>query len=130
MKIQKPAPFRQNFREPLYDLKRQASPGVDGVTWSVYEEDLERRLHDLHERVHRGTYRAQPSKRTYIPMPDGRKRPLGIAALADKVVQHAVATVLNAIYEVDFLGFSYVSGLGALPMTGWTTRMSASPKGK
>jgi RNA-directed DNA polymerase len=95
------------LRESFYDLKRQASPGVDGVTWSVYEEDVERRLHDLHERIHSGTYRAQPSKRTYIPKPDGRKRPLGIAALVDKVVQHAVATVLNAIYEVDFLGFSY-----------------------
>ena len=95
------------LRDSFYDLKRQAAPGVDGVTWSMYEEDLEQRLHDLHERIHRGTYRAQPSKRTYIPKPDGRKRPLGIAALADKVVQHAVATVLNAIYEVDFLGFSY-----------------------
>ncbi len=95
------------LRESFYDLKRQASPGVDGVTWSDYEEDLKRRLHDLHERVPSGTYRAQPSKRTYIPKTDGRKRPLGIGALADKVVRHAVATVLRAIYEVDFLGFSY-----------------------
>jgi RNA-directed DNA polymerase len=80
---------------------------VDGVTWPEYEEGLEGRLADLHRRVHTGTYRAQPSKRAYIPKPDGRKHPLGIAALEDKVVQQAVVTVLNQIYEVDFLGFSY-----------------------
>ncbi len=88
-------------------MKRDAAPGVDGVTWTEYETGLGERLKNLHNRVHRGTYRAQPSKRTYIPKADGRKRPLGIAALEDKIVQHAVVTVLNQIYEEDFLGFSY-----------------------
>ena len=93
--------------DSFYALKRDAAPGVDGVTWKEYETDLDKRLQDLHSRVHRGTYRAQPSKRTYIPKADGRKRPLGIAALEDKIVQQAVVTVLNQIYEEDFLGFSY-----------------------
>src|ERR1700687_1487314 len=93
--------------ESFYALKRDAAPGVDGGTWKEYETDLDKRLEDLHGRVHQGTYRAQPSKRTYIPKADGRKRPLGIAALEDKIVQHAVVTVLNQIYEEDFLGFSY-----------------------
>jgi RNA-directed DNA polymerase len=91
----------------FYALKREAAPGVDGLTWQIYETDLDKRLEDLHSRVHRGTYRALPSKRTYIPKPDGRQRPLGIAALEDKIVQHAVGTVLEQIYEEDFLGFSY-----------------------
>jgi group II intron reverse transcriptase/maturase len=91
----------------FYALKREAAPGVDGLTWQEYEADLDKRLEDLHSRVHRGRYRALPSKRTYIPKPDGRERPLGIAALEDKIVQHAVGTVLNQIYEEDFLGFSY-----------------------
>jgi RNA-directed DNA polymerase len=91
----------------FYALKRGAAPGVDGLTWQEYETDLDRRLEDLHSRVHRGTYHALPSKRAYIPKPDGRQRPLGIAALEDKVVQHAVGTVLDQIYEKDFLGFSY-----------------------
>src|SRR5246500_5616004 len=91
----------------FYALKRQAAPGVDGLTWQEYETDLDKRLEELHSRVHRGTYRALPSKRAYIPKPDGRQRPLGIAALEDKIVQHAVGTVLNQIYEEDFLGFSY-----------------------
>lgn len=91
----------------FYSLKREAAPGVDGVTCQEYETDLDNRLEDLHSRVHRGTYRAQPSKRAYIPKPDGRQRPLGIAALEDKIVQHAVGTVLNQIYEEDFQGFSY-----------------------
>src|SRR5262249_54584680 len=95
------------LRDSFYALKRQAAPGVDGVTWQEYEGGLEDRLASLHQRVHAGTYRAQPSKRAYIPKPDGRKRPLGIAALEDKVVQQAVVTVLNQIYEADFLGFSY-----------------------
>ena len=77
------------------------------MTWQVYETDLDKRLEDLHSRVHRSTYRALPSKRTYIPKPDGRQRPLGIAALEDKIVQQAVGTVLSQIYEEDFLGFSY-----------------------
>jgi len=80
---------------------------VDGVTWQEYEDGLEGRIADLHSRVHRGAYRAQPSRRVYIPKADGRQRPLGIAALEDKVVQQAVVTILNQIYEVDFKGFSY-----------------------
>jgi group II intron reverse transcriptase/maturase len=95
------------LRASFYALKRAAAPGVDGVTWTAYETDLETQLAALHSRVHQGTYRAQPSKRAYIPKPDGRQRPLGIAALEDKIVQHAVGTVLNQIYEADFVGFSY-----------------------
>ena len=95
------------LRDSFYALKRQAAPGVDGVTWQQYEQDLEARIKDLHERVHRGAYRAQPSRRVYILKPDGRQRPLGIAVLEDKVVQQAVVTVLNAIYEEDFIGISY-----------------------
>jgi hypothetical protein len=95
------------LRDSFYALKRQASPGIDGVTWQEYETGLEDRLTDLHRRVHRGAYRAQPSRRVYIPKVDGRQRPLGIAALEDKIVQQAVVTILNQIYEVDFKGFSY-----------------------
>lgn len=95
------------LRLSFHALKRKAAPGVDGVTWPDYEENLESNLMDLHSRVHRGTYRAQPSRRKYIPKPDGRQRPLGIAALEDKIVQRAVVAVLNSIYEEDFLGFSY-----------------------
>jgi RNA-directed DNA polymerase len=95
------------LRDSFYALQRKASPGVDGVTWQVYETGLEDRLIDLHNRVHRGTYRAKPSRRVYIPKADGRQRPLGVAALEDKIVQQAVVTILNQIYEVDFKGFSY-----------------------
>ena len=95
------------FRDSFYALKRQASPGIDGVTWQEYETGLEDRLTDLLSRVHRGVYRAQPSRRVYIPKADGRQRPLGVAALEDKIVQQAVVTILNQIYEVDFKGFSY-----------------------
>lgn len=95
------------LRESFYALKRKAAPGVDGVTWKEYEAGLEDRLVDLHGRVHRGAYRALPSRRVYIPKSDGRQRPLGIAALEDKVVQQAVVTILNQIYEEDFRGFSY-----------------------
>src|SRR5215469_1840857 len=77
------------LRDSYYALKRDAAPGVDGVTWKEYETDLDEKLLDLHGRIHRGTYRAQPSKRAYIPKADGRQRPLGIAALEDKIVQHA-----------------------------------------
>src|SRR5690349_18378820 len=80
-------------------LKRDAAPGVDGVTWREYAEGLEERLADLKDRVHAGRYRAQPSRRHFIPKPDGRMRPLGIAALEDKIVQRALVEVLNAIYE-------------------------------
>jgi group II intron reverse transcriptase/maturase len=93
--------------DSYYALKRQAAPGVDGVTWQEYETGLASRVTDLHNRVHRGAYRAQPSRRVYIPKADGRQRPLGIAALEDKIVQQAVVTILNQIYEVDFQGFSY-----------------------
>ena len=95
------------LRESFYALKREAAPGVDGVTWQEYETGLEDRLIDLHGRVHRGAYRAQPSRRVYIPKSDGRQRPLGVAALEDKLVQQATVTILNQIYEEDFLGSSY-----------------------
>ena len=95
------------LRKSYYSLKRKAAPGVDGVTWREYGEDLEARINELHGRIHRGAYRARPSRRTWISKTDGRKRPLGIAALEDKVVQHAVGKVLNQIWEEDFLGFSY-----------------------
>lgn len=95
------------LRESFYALKRKAAPGVDGVTWQEYETGLEGRLADLHSRVQRGAYRAKPSRRVYIPKADGRQRPLGVAALEDKIVQQAVVTILNQIYEVDFKGFSY-----------------------
>src|SRR3974390_1206873 len=103
------------LRKSYYALKRQAAPGVDGVTWKEYETGLEDRLVDLHRRVHRGAYRAQPSRRVYIPKADGRQRPLGIAALEDKIVQQAVVTILNQIYEVDFKGFSYGFRPGGSP---------------
>ena len=95
------------LRLSFYALKRQAAPGIDGMTWRDYEADLGARLADLHGRVHRGAYRPQPSRRSYIPKADGKQRPLAIAALEDKIVQGAVVMVLNAIYEEDFLGFSY-----------------------
>ena len=95
------------LRVAFYALKRDAAPGVDGLTWRDYEADLEPRLGDLHARVQRGAYRALPSRRRYIPKPDGRQRPLAVAALEDKIVQRATMDVLNAIYEEDFLGFSY-----------------------
>jgi len=97
----------ERLRESYYSLKKQAAPGTDGVTWAEYGNDLETRLRDLHGRIHRGGYQAQPSRRVWIPKADGRQRPLGIAALEDKVVQHAVGMVLNQIWEEDFLGFSY-----------------------
>src|SRR5262245_6760197 len=95
------------LREAFFALKRDAAPGVDGITWRAYEADLDLKLTDLASRVHRGAYRALPSRRTYIPKADGRQRPLAVAALEDKVVQRATAEVLNCIYEEDFLGFSY-----------------------
>ena len=95
------------LRASFFELKKKAAPGIDGQTWRDYAEDFERRIDDLHGRIHRGAYRAKPSKRSYIPKPDGRMRPLGIAALEDKIVQQAARTVLECIYEQDFLGFSY-----------------------
>ncbi len=95
------------LREAYWAIRPQAAPGVDGVTWWAYGRDLEANLGDLHQRVHAGRYRPSPSRRAYIPKADGRQRPLGIATLEDKIVQRAVVEVLNAIYEVDFCGFSY-----------------------
>jgi RNA-directed DNA polymerase len=102
------------LRQAFFSLKRRAAPGVDGVTWDQYAERLEGNLEDLHARVHAGTYRALPSRRRYIPKADGRQRPLGIAAIEDKIaaiedkiVQAAVVAILTPIYEVEFLGFSY-----------------------
>jgi RNA-directed DNA polymerase len=95
------------LEQSFFELKEDAAPGVDRLTWKDYEADLERNLEDLHDRIQRGAYRALPSRRVYIPKPDGRQRPLAVAALEDKIVQRAVATLLNAIYEEDFLGFSY-----------------------
>src|ERR1700736_281543 len=95
------------LEQAFLELKEDAAAGVDGLRWQDYAADLERNLEDLHARVHRGAYRAQPSRRVYIPKPDGRQRPLAVAALEDKIVQRATVAVLNAIYEEDFLGFSY-----------------------
>jgi len=95
------------LEEAFFELKKNAAPGVDGLTWEDYEVGLERNLEDLHDRVQRGAYRALPSRRRYIPKPDGRQRPLAVAALEDKIVQRAVSALLNVIYEEEFLGFSY-----------------------
>ncbi len=95
------------LEEAFYELKENAAPGVDRLRWTDYETDLERKLEDLHSRLHRGAYRALPARRVYIPKLDGRQRPLAVAALEDKIVQRAVVALLNAIYEADFLGFSY-----------------------
>lgn len=95
------------LREAFLALKRKAAPGVDGLTWQDYADNLEVKLQTLHRKIHSGTYRATPVRRQYIPKPDGKRRPLGIAALEDKIVQRALVAVLNAIYEEDFLGFSY-----------------------
>src|SRR6516162_7078897 len=95
------------LRRVFFKLKKRAAPGVDGVTWEDYAADLDRNLTDLHARVHRGAYRALPSRRRYIPKADGKQRPLGIAAIEDKIVQAAVVALLTPIYEAEFLGFSY-----------------------
>src|SRR3984893_5387439 len=95
------------LRTAFYVMKRDAAPGVDGMTWETYERDLELRIEELHTRVRSGAYRALPSRRSYIPKEDGSKRPLAVMALEDKIVQRATAAVLSAIHEEDFLGFSY-----------------------
>src|ERR671910_171104 len=95
------------LRTAFYALKREAAPGVDGLMWRAYAADLDHRIEDLHARVHRGAYRALPSRRRYIPKANGSQRPLAVAALEDKIVQRATAAVLNAVYEEEFLGFSY-----------------------
>ncbi len=97
----------ETLRMAYFHLKKEAAPGVDGETWRHYGEELERNLQDLSERLKRGAYRAKPVRRVYIPKADGRPRPLGVPALEDKIVQRAAVEVLNAIYETDFLGFSY-----------------------
>jgi len=95
------------LRKGYFDLKRDAASGVDGETWRHYGERLDENLHDLSCRLRRGAYRARPARRAYIPKTDGRQRPIGVMALEDKIAQRAVTEVLNAIYEQDFLGFSY-----------------------
>ena len=95
------------LREAYYALKREAAPGVDGETWKSYGQSLEENLNVLSERLERGTYHARPVKRIYIPKADGRQRPIGITVLEDKIVQRATVKVLEAVYEEDFLGFSY-----------------------
>jgi len=100
------------------DLSPKAAPGVDGVTWAAYGQDLVANLRDLHERVQQGRYRASPSRRAYIPKADGRQRPLGIATLEDKIVQRAVTGVLNAVYEAGFPGFLVRVPAGAQPAPG------------
>src|SRR5438876_1128839 len=97
----------ETLRMAYFSLKKEAAPGVDGETWRHYGEELERSLQDLSERLKRGAYRAKPVRRVYIAKTDGRQRPLGVPALEDKIVQRAAVEVLNAIYETDFLGFSY-----------------------
>ena len=95
------------LRQSYIALKRDAAPGIDGVTWRTYGANLDEKLKDLHERIHKGSYRTRPARRTYIPKADGSRRPLSIWCLEDKIVQQAVVTVLEAIYEEDFVGFSY-----------------------
>ncbi len=95
------------LRWAYFQLRKDAAPGIDGTTWEDYAQGLESKLEDLLRRIHTGAYRAQPSRRKYIPKPDGRQRPLGIAALEDKIVQQAVVAILTPIYEAEFLGFSY-----------------------
>src|SRR3954452_1430915 len=95
------------LRMSFFALERRAAAGVDGLTWQAYEADLDRRIEDLHQRIHRGAYRALPARRGVIPQADGSRRPLAIAAIEDKIVQRAVVEVLSAVYEEDFLGFSY-----------------------
>jgi len=117
------------LRKAYGAIRPQAAPGVDGVTWAEYGQGLEANLRDLHARVQAGRYRAKPSRRVYIPKADGRQRPLGIASLEDKIVQRAVVEVLNAVYEVDFRGFSYGFGRGASPTMRWTRCRSGSQTG-
>src|SRR5260221_11032434 len=97
---------RDHLEQAFLELKEDAAPGVDGLRWRDYEADLEHNLEGLHARVHRGAYRALPGRRVYIPKPDGRQRPLAVAALAGKIVQPTTTALLSGIYEQDFLGFS------------------------
>jgi RNA-directed DNA polymerase len=119
------------LREAFHELEEKAAPGVDGLTWKTYEADLERNLEDLHARVQRGAYRAQPSRRVYIPKPDGRQRPIAVAALEDKIVQRATAMLLNALLtKKTSSGSRMGSGLGAGRMMRWTRSWSGSTAGK
>lgn len=118
------------LREAFGALNPRAAAGVDGVTWWDYGENLEENLRDLHGRVHRGAYRARPSRRVYIPKADGRQRPLGVAALEDKLLQRAVVEVLNAVYEADFLGSPMGFGPGAHRITRWMRSRSGSCEGE
>ena len=104
-----------HLRAVFFQLKKSAKPGVDGQTWEAYAVDLEENLRDLADRLRRGAYRAKPVRRAYIPKPDGRQRPLGIPTLEDKLVQGITKTVLEQVFEVDFLGFSYGSRPGRSP---------------
>jgi hypothetical protein len=108
----------EHLRQTYHALKREAAPGIDGETWEHYGVALEENLQDLSGRLKRGAYRARPVKRAYIPKADGRRRPLGIPTLEDKLVQRATANVLNAVYEADFLGFSD-SSTGRRPSGSW-----------
>jgi RNA-directed DNA polymerase len=109
------------LKQSYLSLERDSAPGIDGVTWQTYGENLDEKLKDLHDKVHR----ARPARRTFIPKADGSKRPLSILCLEDKIVQQAVATVLEAIYEEDFLGLSYGFRRGAASMMRWMRCMSA-----
>ena len=106
---------RTRLRAAYWAIRPKAAPGVDGVTWEAYGQDLEANLHDLHTRLHTGRYRARPSRRAYIPKADGRSRPLGIATLEDKIAQRAVVEVLNAVYEVDSPGLLLWVPAGSRP---------------
>ena len=108
------------LEEAFFDLKKRPAPGVDGLTWEPYEADLGRRLKDLHAPVHRGAYRALPSRRVFIPKPDGRQRPLAVAALEDKIVQRATATAPNAKTRRISSASATGSGPNAARMTRWT----------
>jgi RNA-directed DNA polymerase len=114
------------LRAAYWAIRPQAAPRVDGVRWEAYGQTLEANLQGLHQRVHAGRYRARPSRRAYIPKADGRPRPLGIATLEDKIVQRAVVEVLNAVYETDFLGFSYGLGPDAARIRRWMRSRSGS----
>jgi RNA-directed DNA polymerase len=111
---------RRLLVDSFYSLQKNAAAGVDGVMWREYEKILPQRVAELHRMVHVGAYRATPSRRVYIPKADGRQRPLGIASIEDKIVQRAVVTVLSAIYEMDFLGFSYGFRPGRGQHNAWT----------
>ena len=114
------------LRWAFFEMKKNAAAGVDGMTWRMYEEGLEGRLADLHDRVHSGAYRARPSRRVNIPKPDGGTRPLGVAAIEDKIVQKAVAeTILTPIYEAEFLGFSL-----RVPARAWDAQRARRARGR